>query len=209
MEGPRPMKTLPLQAFAFFASPPLRSLRFPLAPPLPLSLRSGAAGCRTSQVPSPSLPLPVRFPGGCGFRPRPFPFTSAPAGRTATCHLSLFTCHSRRRRVPFAFFASTPLRSLRFPLAPPLRPPCAENFFQSLENARKFFPIIGKTGPVFQPLETFFPIIGKLRRSFPTIGKKFSNHWKIRPFPPGHKIVQNPSPFPILHSAFCIVHSLK
>ena len=38
---------------------------------------------------------------------------------------------------------------------------CAENFFQSLENGRKNFPIIGKMG-----------------RIFPTIGKKFSNHWK-------------------------------
>jgi hypothetical protein len=36
------------------------------------------------------------------------------------------------------------------------------NFFQSLENLRKNFPIIGKIGPVF-----------------PTIGKKFSNRWKI------------------------------
>jgi hypothetical protein len=36
-----------------------------------------------------------------------------------------------------------------------------ENFFQSLENRRKFFPIIGK----FRPF-------------FPTIGKLFSNRWK-------------------------------
>ncbi|MBR4252141.1 MAG: hypothetical protein IKQ15_07590 [Kiritimatiellae bacterium] len=40
---------------------------------------------------------------------------------------------------------------------------CAGNFFQSLENGRKIFPIIGKNG-----------------RIFPTIGKKFSNHWKKR-----------------------------
>ncbi|MBR3581911.1 MAG: hypothetical protein IKO01_00535 [Kiritimatiellae bacterium] len=39
----------------------------------------------------------------------------------------------------------------------------AEIFFQSLENIRKFFPIIGKTGPIF-----------------PTIGNFFSNHWKTR-----------------------------
>ncbi|MBR4190901.1 MAG: hypothetical protein IKQ55_13200, partial [Kiritimatiellae bacterium] len=36
-----------------------------------------------------------------------------------------------------------------------------EKFFQSLENCRKFFPIVGKTAPIF-----------------PTIGKKVSNHWK-------------------------------
>ena len=46
----------------------------------------------------------------------------------------------------------------------------AENFFQSLENGGKFFPIIGKTGGVFQPLEKFFPIIGNF----------FSNRWKNR-----------------------------
>ena len=37
------------------------------------------------------------------------------------------------------------------------------NFFQSLENGRKFVPIVGKN-----------------RRNFPTIGKKFSNRWKSR-----------------------------
>ena len=37
-----------------------------------------------------------------------------------------------------------------------------ENFFQSLENSGKLFPIIGKLSPFF-----------------PTIGKKFSNHWKL------------------------------
>jgi hypothetical protein len=31
---------------------------------------------------------------------------------------------------------------------------------------------------VFQPLEKSFPIIGKSGPIFPTIGKKFSNHWK-------------------------------
>jgi hypothetical protein len=50
--------------------------------------------------------------------------------------------------------ASTPLRALRFY--------GLENFFQSLENGRKNIPIIGKNG-----------------RNFPTIGKFFSNHWKI------------------------------
>ncbi|MBR4190734.1 MAG: hypothetical protein IKQ55_12340 [Kiritimatiellae bacterium] len=33
-----------------------------------------------------------------------------------------------------------------------------------MENARKIFPIIGKTAPIF-----------------PTIGNFFSNHWKKRP----------------------------
>ena len=42
----------------------------------------------------------------------------------------------------------------------------ARNFFQSLENGRKIFPIIGKNG-----------------RIFPTIGKFFSNHWKTIPPP--------------------------
>ena len=36
----------------------------------------------------------------------------------------------------------------------------------------------------FQPLEKKFPIIGKTDESFPTIGKKVSNHWKTFP-PPG------------------------
>ena len=35
-------------------------------------------------------------------------------------------------------------------------------FFKSLENCRKIFPIVGKTGRIFQPLENFFPIIGKV-----------------------------------------------
>ena len=39
-----------------------------------------------------------------------------------------------------------------------------ENFFQSLENCRKIFPIIGKIG-----------------QNFPTIGNFFSNHWKTIP----------------------------
>ena len=34
------------------------------------------------------------------------------------------------------------------------------------------------TSEIFQPLEKNFPIIGKNGKSFPTIGKKFSNHWK-------------------------------
>jgi hypothetical protein len=37
----------------------------------------------------------------------------------------------------------------------------AEKFFQSLENGRKIFPIIGKIAEIF-----------------PTIGNFFSNHWK-------------------------------
>ncbi len=52
-------------------------------------------------------------------------------------------------------------------------------------------------GKVFQSLENmprFFQIIGKLRRIFPTIGKKFSNHWKTFPPPMSHRIVQNPRP---------------
>jgi hypothetical protein len=44
----------------------------------------------------------------------------------------------------------------------PLRRP--ENFFQSLENGRKIFPIIGKSGLFFQPLENYFPIVGKIAR---------------------------------------------
>jgi hypothetical protein len=67
------------------------------------------------------------------------------------------------------------LRSLRFPLALPLLSPWAENFFQSLENARKIFPIIGKTAP-----------------NFPTIGKIFSNHWKTGLSPASYQIGQNP-----------------
>ena len=51
-----------------------------------------------------------------------------------------------------------------------------ENFFQSLENGRKIFPIIGKSGPIF-----------------PTIGKKFSNHWKTFPLPTGQRIVRPPA----------------
>jgi hypothetical protein len=30
---------------------------------------------------------------------------------------------------------------------------------------------------------------------FPTIGKLFSNHWKIRPLPMGQRIVQGPECF--------------
>jgi hypothetical protein len=48
-----------------------------------------------------------------------------------------------------------------------------ENFFQSLENCRKIFPIIGKIGPFF-----------------PTIGNFFSNHWKTGVFPASYQIGQ-------------------
>jgi hypothetical protein len=40
----------------------------------------------------------------------------------------------------------------------------SENFFQSLENRIKIFPMVGKNGA-----------------NFPTIGKKVSNHWKTFP----------------------------
>ena len=63
-------------------------------------------------------------------------------------------------------------------------PPCGWKVEGELENRRKIFPIIGKIGPffqplektfqslgkppgIFQPLETFFPIIGKLSRRPP------------------------------------------
>ena len=51
-----------------------------------------------------------------------------------------------------------------------------KHFFQSLENSRKIFPIIGKTAPIF-----------------PTIGNIFSNHWKT---PPPALPRQNPCDFP-------------
>ena len=49
----------------------------------------------------------------------------------------------------------------------------SEKFFQSLENWRKIFPIIGKFGAVF-----------------PTIGKLFSNHWKIRVLAASQQVVK-------------------
>jgi hypothetical protein len=50
-----------------------------------------------------------------------------------------------------------------------------ENFFQSLENCRKIFPMVGKNGVIF-----------------PTIGKKVSNHWKTWVLPASYQIGQNP-----------------
>ncbi|MBR4189775.1 MAG: glycogen/starch/alpha-glucan phosphorylase [Kiritimatiellae bacterium] len=44
-----------------------------------------------------------------------------------------------------------------------------------MENCRKIFPIIGKTGP-----------------DFPTIGKKLSNHWKTRLFTTSQQIARPP-----------------
>ena len=71
----------------------------------------------------------------------------------------------RLPRHAFAFFASTPLRSLRFHLALPLRVPCAcggrKIFSNHWETAEKFFQSLEKSGRFFQPLENFFPIIGK------------------------------------------------
>ena len=58
-----------------------------------------------------------------------------------------------------------------------------ETFFQSLENCRKFFPIIGKTGTIF-----------------PTIGKKFSNRWKTRALPRSDRIVR-PHPLQAIWTA--------
>ena len=49
---------------------------------------------------------------------------------------------------------------------PPIFSTHWKHFFQSLENSRKNFPIIGKTAPIF-----------------PTIGNIFSNHWKTFPLP--------------------------
>jgi hypothetical protein len=87
----------------------------------------------------------------------------------------------------FAFFASLPLRSLRFPLALPLLSPCAENFptigkkfsnhwklfFQSLENPAEFS----------NHWKNFFQSLEKTRKFFPIVGKRaknFSNRWKTR-----------------------------
>ncbi len=50
-----------------------------------------------------------------------------------------------------------------------------KKLFQSLENARKIFPIIGKIRPFSS-----------------TIGKIFSNHWKTGLPPAGCQIGQNP-----------------
>jgi hypothetical protein len=85
----------------------------------------------------------------------------------------------------FAFFASPPLRSLRCPLRSPCASLAPKIFSNHWKTAEKFFQSLEKPAGIFQPLETFFPIIGKTGRSFPTIGKKFSNHWKIFPAPAG------------------------
>ena len=63
-----------------------------------------------------------------------------------------------KRGVP-GMALKNPVDTARTEPGPPGGP---EIFFQSLEKRRKFFPIIGKIAP-----------------NFPTIGKKFSNHWKI------------------------------
>jgi hypothetical protein len=68
----------------------------------------------------------------------------------------------------------------------------AENFFQSLENGRKFFPIIGKIRPVFPTNGKLFSNHWKIRAVFPTIGKKVSNRWKTRGGPAGRRIVRTP-----------------
>jgi hypothetical protein len=51
-----------------------------------------------------------------------------------------------------------------------------------LENCRKNFPIVGKIG-----------------QNFPTIGKKFSNHWKNGVLPMSQRIGQNPAGKPIVN----------
>jgi hypothetical protein len=56
-----------------------------------------------------------------------------------------------------------------------LPPTSRENFFQSLENGREIFPIIGKIAPFF-----------------PTIGQFFSNHWKTGLLAMSYQIVRNP-----------------
>ena len=118
------------------------------------------------------LPHPLSNRGHCSpFHPftlSPFQLFNRAAGAGAGAPFSTQRTqseHKEHKVLPspvFVFFASsTPLRSLRFPLALPLLSTCGESFFQSLENCRKIFPIIGKIGSFF-----------------PTIGKYFSNHWK-------------------------------
>ena len=59
--------------------------------------------------------------------------------------------------------------------------PAGENWRLTVEWAdAKSFPTIGK----------IFSNHWKNRTNFPTIGKKFSNHWKIRVLPMGRQIVQ-------------------
>ena len=92
-------------------------------------------------------------------------------------HPSRFSMSAKR----FSWFSmppslphsSRPFCSLLSCLFFPLQPLSPENIFQSLENARKIFPIIGKSAPFF-----------------PTIGKLFSNHWKTRLPPAGQRIAR-------------------
>ena len=49
---------------------------------------------------------------------------------------------------------------------------------QTLRSSGRPETLAAVTSEIFQPLEKKFPIIGKNGQNFPTIGKKFSNHWK-------------------------------
>ena len=97
--------TLPLHAFAFFASPPLRALRFPLA----LPLRIPCAVARQDAAP------PRR---GAGFRPAERPRAGCPrSGRgPARRALRLFgACQTYRRLLPLNF----PETNQRHPMSYP------------------------------------------------------------------------------------------
>ena len=125
------------------------SCRFPPPAFLPLSIHGGATG--KSHLPS------------AGGGPFPNPFLPQRTQRTQRwgtegCGKWIFLSSLRS------------LRSLRLKILPL---PSRENFFQSLENCRKIFPIIGKIGPVF-----------------PTIGNFFSNRWKTGLRPMGQRIVR-------------------
>jgi hypothetical protein len=74
----------------------------------------------------------------------------------------------------------------RLPGAPiPLPRPAPKYFSNHWKTAENFFQSLEKSAQIFQPLENIFPIIGKITRNFPTIGKKFSNHWKTPASPSG------------------------
>ena len=75
-------------------------------------------------------------------------------------------------RIPPALLPSSFVLFVSF-VAENLPFPGRENFYQSLENDQKIFPIIGKNGLIF-----------------PTIGKLFSNHWKTGLLPRSQRIVQ-------------------
>ncbi len=135
----------------------VRPSRLETASPSGLRIPSSLLAQRRGRMPH--LPVAVPIPPA----PRPLPWGVRLPAAPVPFHVRARRAHRNLSLVTFHLSLAPQARSLCVLCVFLLRFPCPENFFQSLENARKIFPIIGKIRPffsnhwkkVFQSLENF------------------------------------------------------